>query len=174
MRLGPAYVAVGSNIDAEENTRRAVARFAEARELVGVSTFYRTRPATGEGPTFVNGIIAVRPADDDLQALFGRARDIEHALGRERGPDKNAPRTIDLDVVAWPGQRHERLPHPDIERYDFVARPLAELDGNVLTREGRRVIDVARAMFPHGMVPLDALTRELRALVRRAKTSPRA
>lgn len=173
MTHGPAYISVGSNIDAEQNTRRAVERFAEARELVGVSTFYRTRPATGEGPAFVNGVIAVKPGDGDAQALFARAREIERALGRERGLDKNAPRTIDLDVIAWPGQHHERLPHPDIERYDFVARPLAELDGHVLTRDGRLVIEIARAMVPYGMVPLVELTRELRTLLQRAKRSLR-
>jgi 7,8-dihydro-6-hydroxymethylpterin-pyrophosphokinase len=98
-------------------------------------------------------------------------RELEHALGRKRGPDKNAPRTIDLDVIAWPGQQHDRLPHADIERYDFVAHPLAELDGHVVTRDGRHVLDIARSMIPHGMTPLEALTRQLRALVQHAKRS---
>lgn len=166
-----AYIAIGSNIDPEENTLKAVKHFSETRELVAVSTFYRTRPNTGEGPPFVNGVIGVKPRDKDAQTLLARTRELEHALGRKRGPDKNAPRTIDLDVIAWPGQLHERLPHPDIERYDFVARPLAELDGHVLTRDGRPVIDIARSMIPHGMTPLEKLTRELRALVQHAKRS---
>lgn len=169
-----AYIAVGSNIDPEQNTLAAVRHFSETRELAAVSTFYRTRPSAGEGPQFVNGVIAVRPRDKDAQTLLARTRELEHALGRKRGPVKDAPRIIDLDVIAWPGQFHERLPHPDIERYDFVARPLAELDGHVLTRDGRPVIDIARSMAPHGMTPLEKLTRELKALVQRAKRSVHA
>lgn len=168
--MKPAYIALGSNIDPEENTLRAVAHFAQTRELAGVSTFYRTRPV-GEGPSFVNGVIAIHPRDKDATTLFARTRELEHALGRRRGPDRYAPRTIDLDVIAWPGQVHERLPHPDIERYDFVARPLAELEGHVLTRDGRSVIDVARSMVPNGMTPLDQLTRELRRLVQQSRRS---
>lgn len=171
---GNAYVAIGSNIDPQENTLKAVRHFADTRELAGVSTFYRTRPNAGEGAHFVNGVIALKPRDKDVHALLARTRELEHALGRRRGPDKDAPRTIDLDVIAWPGQHHERLPHPDIERYDFVARPLAELDGHVLTRDGRQIIDIARSMIPHGMTPLVDLTRELKALVQRAKRSVHA
>lgn len=169
-----AYIAVGSNVAPEENVLKAVARFSETRELAAVSTFYRTRPIHEEGPPFVNGVIAVKPRDKDANALLARTRHLEHELGRKRGPDRNAPRTIDLDVVAWPGQLHERLPHPDLERYDFVARPLAELDGHVLTRDGRLVLEVARAMVPHGMSPLDALTRELRKLVHHSRRSVHA
>lgn len=167
----PAYIAIGSNIDPEENARKAVQHFSQTRELVAASTFYRTRPNTGKGPNFVNGVIGVKPRDKDAHTLLARTRDLEHMLGRKRGSDKNAPRAIDLDVIAWPGQLHDRLPHPDIERYDFVARPLAELDGHVLTRDGRPVIDIARSMIPRGMTPLDDLTRELRALVQHAKRS---
>lgn len=166
-----AYIAIGSNVDPEENTLKAVQHFSETRELAAVSTFYRTPPHAGEGPHFVNGVIAVKPRDEDAKTLLARTRELDCAFGRKRGPDKNAPRTIDLDVIAWPGQLHERLPHPDIECYDFVARPLAELDGHVLTRDGRPVIDIARGMIPHGMIPLDTLTRELRALVQHAKRS---
>ena len=165
-----AYIAVGSNIEPETNVPRAVRHFAETRELTGVSTFYRTRPV-GEGPAFVNGVIAIKPRDKDPLQLFARTRELEHELGRRRGPDRNAPRTIDLDVVAWPGHLHERLPHPDIERYDFVARPLAELDGHILARDGRLVLDVARSMVPNGMAPLDKLTRELRRLVFHSRRS---
>lgn len=166
-----AYIAIGSNVDPFENALRAVAHFSEARELVAVSTFYRTRPSSGEGPPFVNGVIAVDPRDREPVALLARTRALERELGRTRGPDKNAPRPIDLDVVAWPGELHERLPHPDIERYDFVARPLAEIDGRVTTRSGRPVLDVATAMPPSGMRALDDLTRELRRLVDHSRRS---
>lgn len=165
-----AYLALGSNIDPIENTTRAVVEFAKTRELAAVSTFYKTA-AVGGGPPFVNGVIAIRPRDQDVVTLLARLRELEHALGRKRGPDKNAPRTIDIDLIAWPGQAHEKIPHGDIEAYDFVARPLAELNRRILTTHGRTVLEAARAMAPHGMSPLDTLTRELRKLVVTAKRS---
>lgn len=168
-----AYLALGSNIEPLANTARAVKEFCTTRELVAVSTFYRT-PAVGHGPSFVNGVIAVQPRDRDVATLLARLRQLEDGWGRQRGPDRNAPRTIDIDLLAWPGHQHERIPHADIERYDFVARPLAELDPHVMTTNGRPVLATARAMLPRGMVPLDGFTRELRRLVHQAKRAPPA
>lgn len=166
-----AYLALGSNLEPIANTIRAVEAFATTRELAAVSTFYRT-PSIVEGPSFVNGVIAIKPRDRDVPTLITRLRELESALGRKRGPNKHAPRTIDIDLIAWPSQSHARLPHADIERYDFVARPLAELNGRILTTSARPVRETTRAMLPHGMSPLEKLTRELRTLVYHAK--PRA
>jgi 2-amino-4-hydroxy-6-hydroxymethyldihydropteridine diphosphokinase len=56
---------------------------------------------------------------------------IEQELGRVRTEDKNAPRTIDLDISLFNeevfdiGGRH--VPDPDILNYPHVAVPLADL-----------------------------------------------
>lgn len=166
-----AYLSIGSNIDPIAHATKAVSEFATTRELAAVSTFYRTPSIRPGHPSFVNGVVAIKPRDKDSATLRTRLRQIEDTLGRKRGPDKFAPRTIDIDLIAWPGQQDARLPHPDIERYDFVARPLAELNPHVLTPNGRPVLDAARAMLPHGMSPLEKLTRELRKLVYHARRS---
>ena len=82
---------------------------------------------------------AERPAE--LQAVIG--------IARVRDPlDKNAPRTIDVDlslfnydVFEWAGHR---VPDPEILERPFVAVPLAELDPDyVHPTEGRRLADIA-------------------------------
>jgi 2-amino-4-hydroxy-6-hydroxymethyldihydropteridine diphosphokinase len=56
---------------------------------------------------------------------------IESRLGRKRGSDKNAPRTIDLDIslfnesVITMGNR--RIPDPDLLYFSHIAIPLAEV-----------------------------------------------
>jgi dihydroneopterin aldolase/2-amino-4-hydroxy-6-hydroxymethyldihydropteridine diphosphokinase len=59
---------------------------------------------------------------------------IERELGRVRDPlNKNAPRTIDLDISLWGeavleyGEKPWRIPDPDIVRFAHVAVPLAQI-----------------------------------------------
>jgi len=56
---------------------------------------------------------------------------IEEELGRRRGPNKNAPRTIDLDVILYGDQvlglRGREIPDPDLLRYPHIARPAADI-----------------------------------------------
>ncbi len=59
---------------------------------------------------------------------------IEGKLGRVRDPNnKNAPRTIDLDISLWNdevfdyGEKPWHIPDPDIVRFAHVVVPLAEL-----------------------------------------------
>ena len=59
---------------------------------------------------------------------------IERKLGRVRDPNnKNAPRTIDLDISLWNeevfdyGEKPWHIPDPDILRFAHVVVPLAEL-----------------------------------------------
>ena len=60
---------------------------------------------------------------------------IENQLGRRRVPgNRNAARTIDIDIALWNdsslefGEPPRQVPDPDILRYAHVARPLAALD----------------------------------------------
>ena len=62
-------------------------------------------------------------------SLMAKLHEIERAFGRERG-EPNAPRTLDLDLVAYGGQVSPGppvLPHPRATERRFVMGPLAEL-----------------------------------------------
>jgi 2-amino-4-hydroxy-6-hydroxymethyldihydropteridine diphosphokinase len=62
--------------------------------------------------------------------LLAELRRIELAHGRER-PYRNAPRTLDLDLLFHGQQRIASpaltVPHPRLHERAFVLRPLAEL-----------------------------------------------
>jgi 2-amino-4-hydroxy-6-hydroxymethyldihydropteridine diphosphokinase len=82
-------------------------------------------------PPYANAVIAVAtllPPVDLLAALHR----IEAAFGRARGK-LNAPRTLDIDLIAYGSLVHDgadgpQLPHPRTQDRAFVLRPLAEVD----------------------------------------------
>lgn len=158
-----AYVGVGSNIDPERNVRAAVHELQRAVRIVDVSTFYRTAPIGHSGdPWFVNGVLAidtdVAPVDLKRDVL----RHVEDELGRCRGADPNAPRTIDLDLLLVEG---EELMEPDVRERAFVAWPLAEIAPQ-LELDGRPIGAIAEGLPREGMIPLPELTTALREEVR--------
>jgi 2-amino-4-hydroxy-6-hydroxymethyldihydropteridine diphosphokinase len=126
----PAYLSLGSNIDAANNLRSALralrARFGE----VIASPVYRI-PAVGfEGPDFLNAA-AIIDSDLDPFALVAWLQGIENAHGRLRGHVKNSSRTLDMDIVYFdslvldlPGRL--QLPRPEL-RHAFVLKPLADI-----------------------------------------------
>ena len=130
-RTHRVFLALGSNINAEHNLQAAAQRLASRFHLRAVSPVYETAPVgKTDQPNFLNAAASI---ETDLAAaeLKQALQAIEQELGRVRTDDKNAPRTIDLDIslfdaqVLEVGQRH--IPDPDILRYPHIARPLADL-----------------------------------------------
>jgi 2-amino-4-hydroxy-6-hydroxymethyldihydropteridine diphosphokinase len=126
------FVGVGANLgDARATLARAVDALGALPQtrLVAVSRLYRSAPVDAQGPDFVNAVVELRTGltpRDLLSALHA----IEHAHGRER-PHRNAPRTLDLDLLLY-GQRVVEVPgltvpHPRLHERAFVLRPLADL-----------------------------------------------
>lgn len=80
-------------------------------------------------PPFLNGVVIVRTTLDPhaLMAALGR---IEEMFGRQRST-QNAPRTLDLDLIAYGRERGDCdgliLPHPRAADRLFVMGPLAEI-----------------------------------------------
>lgn len=109
---------------------RAIGRLAE---VSAVSRFYAS-PAwpNPEDPPFVNAVIALASAPPPAE-LLGAIHEIEAAFGRRRG-ERNAPRTLDLDLLAYdrlvaqPGAGSRLvLPHPGLPERDFVLAPLCDI-----------------------------------------------
>jgi 2-amino-4-hydroxy-6-hydroxymethyldihydropteridine diphosphokinase len=127
-----AFVGIGANLgDAQRTVRDAVAalgRMPQTR-LVRASSLYRSAPVDAGGPDFIN---AVAQIDTRLGApeLLAALQALEQAAGRER-PYRNAPRTLDLDLLLF-GDAHIEsatltVPHPRLRERAFVLLPLQEL-----------------------------------------------
>ncbi|MBW0000523.1 MAG: 2-amino-4-hydroxy-6-hydroxymethyldihydropteridine diphosphokinase [Verrucomicrobia bacterium] len=135
MRVG---IALGSNLgDRLANLRRAfqaVRRTAHAgdRDSILVSSVYETTPVGSEpgAGLYLNAAIEIEsalPADE----LLDRLREVESEMGRPSMRPRNAPRTIDLDIL-YAGDLVLRtakltVPHPRLAQRAFVLTPLAEI-----------------------------------------------
>jgi 2-amino-4-hydroxy-6-hydroxymethyldihydropteridine diphosphokinase len=127
-----AYVAIGANLgDARRSVEQAIEaldRLPESR-VAARSSLYRTAPFEATGPDFINAVVALETGLDPL-ALLAQLQAIEAQAGRER-PFRNAPRTLDLDLLSHGEQRMDSptltLPHPRMHQRAFVLVPLAEI-----------------------------------------------
>ncbi|MDP2431433.1 MAG: 2-amino-4-hydroxy-6-hydroxymethyldihydropteridine diphosphokinase [Pseudomonadota bacterium] len=128
-----AYVALGANLgDPATQIERALdelARLPDTR-LVTRSGLYLSKAQGYEAqPDFVNAValLATRLAP---RALLEALLDIEARHGRSRD-FKNAPRTLDLDLLLYDGLvLHEpglTLPHPRMSERAFVLQPMSEI-----------------------------------------------
>ena len=134
---GPVYLAVGANLDPEENILRALALLREAAPVRRTSTFYRT-PALGrpEQGDYLNGIWQVTTELEPRALKFSLLRRIEAELGRVRGTDRYAARPIDLDIALYGdlvlAGEDLQIPDPEIPLRPFLALPLLELDPDLI------------------------------------------
>jgi 2-amino-4-hydroxy-6-hydroxymethyldihydropteridine diphosphokinase len=128
-----AFVGVGANLGDAASTVRAALQALRGlpdTRRVACSSLYRSAPVDASGPDFINAAAELRttlPARD----LLRRLQAIEAAFGRVRSV-RNAPRTLDLDLISFGDQvLHSdelTLPHPRAHLRAFVLMPLAEID----------------------------------------------
>lgn len=172
-----AYVGLGSNVDPETNIRVAVRLLAERVYVVALSTFYRTESVPSGAPAFINGALALETHRQALALKREVLRYVEERLGRKRTPDKNAPRTIDCDLLVYGDEvTHDPelvLPSSDIEEHPFVSIPLIEIAPDlVLPGSRRRLIDVCASVSLHAMLPLPELTDAVRRELQEVSHEP--
>lgn len=135
--MNRAVLTLGSNIDKERNLPTAVALLRELADVKAVSAIYETVP-TGllEQPNFLNTAVILHTPLSPTQIKEEIIGVVEKTLNRVRQSDKNAPRTIDLDLALFNDEvldyvladgRVRHVPDPDILKFPHVAVPLAEL-----------------------------------------------
>jgi 2-amino-4-hydroxy-6-hydroxymethyldihydropteridine diphosphokinase len=149
-------LSLGSNIEPGRNLLLAVAMLRGAGRIVGVSRVFETDPVdvTG-GPLFLNAAVLFETALDPSTLKRDVIGGIERALGRVRDPgDRNAPRTIDIDISLWDGETGPDgapSPDPDLTRRAHVAVPLADLlPERIVPGDGRALGEIAAALIASG------------------------
>jgi 2-amino-4-hydroxy-6-hydroxymethyldihydropteridine diphosphokinase len=145
LKLQPAYVALGSNLnDPESKVRAAVMELAmlPSTRLAQTSSLYRSAPVGyRDQPDFVNAVACIE-TELTPRTLLDALLDIECRFGRVRD-FPNAPRTLDLDLLLFntsaikePGLT---VPHPRMHERAFVLVPLAEIAPDALVPGRGRV-----------------------------------
>jgi 2-amino-4-hydroxy-6-hydroxymethyldihydropteridine diphosphokinase len=133
-RTGPtlACIGLGANLgDARAALDDARRRLADLRgtRLVAASALYRSAPIDAAGPDFLNAAVLLRTTLAP-EALLSALHRIETAHGRER-PYRNAPRTLDLDLLLYGEQciatAQLTVPHPRLHLRAFALRPLLDV-----------------------------------------------
>ena len=102
-RYNTAVIALGSNINAEDNFNKSLFHLQQFGFIMQRSAFIKTKPLKFEDqPEFLNGAILFH-TKRSLSELQMQLKQIEALLGRVRTENKNAPREIDLDVTTYNG-----------------------------------------------------------------------
>jgi 2-amino-4-hydroxy-6-hydroxymethyldihydropteridine diphosphokinase len=131
-----AYIGIGANLgDASATVDEALARLDRIVDtrLVARSAKYRTAPIDSSGDDYVNAVACVATELEGL-CLLRALQQIELDHGRER-PYRNAPRTLDLDLLLYDGRTFDtadlQVPHPRMTARAFVLVPLLEIAPHV-------------------------------------------
>jgi len=141
-----ALVALGSNLGDRRLSLEAGVRALGELGAVTVSPLWPSTPdETGMGPDYLNTVALLEVPGSDPRALLEALLRAELALGRDRALGRNAPRTLDLDLIAvegiqgtwrWPApadlevlgpELTLELPHPRARRRPFVMEPVRAL-----------------------------------------------
>lgn len=138
--LNTAWIGLGANLPSEAghpaDTLRAALQ--QLGTLPGItlqaaSGLYDSAPVDSSGPWYCNQVVRAGTSLD-APALLAALQGIEQAFGRQR-PYRNAPRTLDLDVLLFNDEVRTdtqlTLPHPRLHERLFVLMPLAEIDADL-------------------------------------------
>lgn len=134
--MARAGIALGSNLgDRLARLREAAGRLCEisaAGEPVLTAPIYQTEPrfCPPGSPDFYNTVVEIA-FEGTAHDLLEQTQAIEQKLGRVRGAERNAPRTIDIDLLYLGDECVSDgaliLPHPRIGERRFVLQPLADI-----------------------------------------------
>ena len=122
------FVSAGSNINPRANLAAACAALKERYPDLELSPVYES-PAEGfSGPPFLNLVLSFRTKETP-EAIREALAEREARAGRVRSANKFSSRPLDLDLLLHGDTVNPslKLPHPDITRYAFVLKPLADL-----------------------------------------------
>jgi 2-amino-4-hydroxy-6-hydroxymethyldihydropteridine diphosphokinase len=127
-----AAIGLGSNLgDRAAHLQYAVTRLQDLLGHLRVSGFYDTVPvgAPDPQPLFLNAA-AVGDTTMAARELLDALLAIEEERGRRR-PYKNAPRTLDVDLILYGAMTLDEpglvVPHPRFRERRFVLEPLSQI-----------------------------------------------
>lgn len=141
-----SLIALGSNLgDRRAHLEAGLAALAGLGRVTVSPLWMETPDETAIGPDYLNTVALLDSPGNDPTRLLEALLRAELRLGRERRGVRNAPRTLDLDLIAVEGMAgHWRweapldlarlgaelsldLPHPRAHRRPFVLEPARAL-----------------------------------------------
>ena len=137
------YAGLGANLGhARQSIDSAILALGKLPEtlLVGRSSFYQSAPFQADGPDYTNAVVHLRTRLNAID-LLRAFQSVEDLAGRER-PYRNAPRTLDIDLLLYGNGNIQspelQVPHPRMHERAFVLLPLSELAPGLVTKDELR------------------------------------
>lgn len=129
----PCYIGMGANLgDARDTVTQAIALIGKLpqTQLAATSSLFSTAPIDAGGDDYVNAVVKINTRLQPME-LLQALQALEQDFGRQR-PYRNAPRTLDLDILLYGDQAIStevlEIPHPRMTQRAFVLIPLLEID----------------------------------------------
>lgn len=114
---------LGSNIQPKIYLPSAIRLLCNSVQLIAVSNAWESPSDGSEGPNFLNAALLARTKKLPEELKSQVLRPVEEKLGRVRTADKNAPRTIDLDILVYDKDVLDEM----LWERPYLAVPVAEL-----------------------------------------------
>lgn len=143
-----AIVALGSNLgDRRANLDAGLAALRTLGAVAPSPLVMETPDESGCGPAYLNTVARLITDEADPRRLLEALLRLERAQGRDRSAGRNAPRTLDLDLITTDGEKgcwtwdtpgdlrdalgptlELELPHPRAFTRSFVVEPWKALE----------------------------------------------
>ena len=164
-----AVLALGSNLgDSHASLQGAVNAIADTPDVwvTAVSPIYETEPVDSPAGSenYLNAVVLI---DTTIAAnrLMDRALAIEDAFDRERSEVRNAPRTLDVDLIVVGDRRSDtealRLPHPRAAERAFVLKPWFDIEPDAEFPDRGPIADLLAQIGDDGVKLRDDITLTL-------------
>ncbi len=127
---------LGSNIHPEVNIPRALGFLNGSFTIRKISNTWRTRSVGIKAADFFNTAVEIETGLDESLLKEKCLCHIEEVLGRIREKNKNAPRTIDIDIAIF----NNKILDPEIFTKEHLALPLSEIVPDLVSPHGKETL----------------------------------
>jgi 2-amino-4-hydroxy-6-hydroxymethyldihydropteridine diphosphokinase len=159
-----AVIGLGANLgDARATLQEAAQALAHwpSSTHFRLSRLYCTHPIDSSGPDYINAVASFQTTLAPL-ALLDALQALELQHGRER-PYRNAPRTLDLDLLLYGAQEQWidlqsprlTLPHPRLHLRAFVLQPALDLFPKLMLGRHGSANYCLQSLGDQGVRPVD-------------------
>lgn len=143
------YLGLGSNILPEKNIPAALELLKKHGTLVSQSSLWKSPAVGSAGPDFLNAVVLFLTQLSPDEFKTNVIRKIEADLDRKRGVDKNAPRTIDIDILIV----NDEVVDDDVWESPHIIMPLAEIHPELYHPiSGKKIADISHNLGNRGKI----------------------
>jgi 2-amino-4-hydroxy-6-hydroxymethyldihydropteridine diphosphokinase len=123
-------VSIGSNLDRENNVKKAVVCLASIFGALSCSPVYESKASGFDGPSFYNLVVIFETSLDVLN-VCEEMRAIEEIQGRQMGEGRKGSRSLDLDLLLYGNfvlyEAGLDIPRREILEHAYILKPLADV-----------------------------------------------